>query len=65
MNLLPVGLDLDAMRLNLLRQKEPARVHIFEHDVADEVKDELDHRFGLPGFETFCCNNVNRYQTRR
>ncbi|OHE79105.1 MAG: hypothetical protein A2107_01135 [Verrucomicrobia bacterium GWF2_62_7] len=47
MNLPPVTLDLDALRLNLLRQKQPARVHIFEHGVADEVKDELDRRFSL------------------
>jgi uroporphyrinogen decarboxylase len=47
MNLPPVTLDLDALRLNLLRQKQPARVHIFEHGVADEIKDELERRFGL------------------
>ena len=41
-------LDLEALRLNLLRQKQPSRVHIFEHGVADEVKDELVRRIGLP-----------------
>jgi len=40
-------LDLDALRMNLLRQKEPARVQIFEHGAADEVKDELGRRLGL------------------
>lgn len=47
MNLRPITLDLEALRSNILRQREPSRVHLFEHGVADEVKDELDRRFGL------------------
>jgi uroporphyrinogen decarboxylase len=47
MNLPPVSLDLTALRANLLRQREPARVHIFEHGVAEEIKAALDERFGL------------------
>jgi uroporphyrinogen decarboxylase len=43
----PTTLDLDALRLNLLRQRQPSRVQIFEHGFADEPKEELDLRFGL------------------
>lgn len=40
-------LDIEALRLNLLRQRQPSRVQIFEHCFADEPKEELDLRFGL------------------
>ena len=48
MMMLPsITLDLDEMRQNLLRQKEPRRVHFFEHGVSDEMRDELVNRFAL------------------
>ncbi|MCF7837549.1 MAG: hypothetical protein K9N49_02875, partial [Candidatus Marinimicrobia bacterium] len=40
-------LDLAALRANLLRQRQPDRVHLFEHGIDDAMKDALDQRFGL------------------
>ena len=50
---LPLSLDLDQARRNLLRQAVPERVFYFEHGLADNVKDQVADRFaleaGLPG----------------
>ncbi|MBM4029131.1 MAG: hypothetical protein FJ280_27600 [Planctomycetes bacterium] len=47
MELLPIRLDLEQMRQNLLRQREPERVFFFEHAIADNVKDQLAQRFNV------------------
>ena len=43
----PAALDLESLRANLLRVKEPRRVHIFEHGIDDAIKDALAKRFSL------------------
>ena len=46
-NLDPISLDLDELRQTILRQREPRRVHFFEHGIADNVKDAVAERFDL------------------
>lgn len=43
----PVELDLDDLRQTILRQREPRRVHGFEHGIADNVKRSAAERFEL------------------
>ena len=43
-----VELDLDGLRRNLLREAPPSRVFHFEHGIAENVKDQIARRSGLP-----------------
>ncbi|MBU0769567.1 MAG: hypothetical protein KJ687_10795 [Proteobacteria bacterium] len=45
--LVPVKLDIEGMRRNLLRAGTPDRVYFFEHGESDKFKNEITSRFGL------------------
>lgn len=45
----PVTLDIESLRANLTRKKEPERVHVFEHGIDDAIKNAIDGRFDLCG----------------
>lgn len=47
MTLPPITLDLAELRATLLRQREPRRVHYFEHGIADNVKQAVAERYDL------------------